>query len=562
MARSSAPAVPAQAGPVGTTRSPRAAQWAAFVAALVGAGTVAVAESSIAGAEVLELAGAAGPPWWRLRALVLGLTQALPIGSLSLRLGVAVALLHGALAALIAWRTTCALIANDERGALKVLAAPTGVLAAAIAVVSSIAFAAVASPSAAALGVVVVLLASEEEQPTQRAFFAGLLTAIDPVLAPIAWIRMLRGGVSGWRWALVGASPLLVWLTPSRALYTFPLSWPTLGIASETWATLRACGGVVLALATAGALLTLRARRERELVLEWLGALALAALFGTTLGGGAWLLFAAHTGQLVARAVWLGGGMLVGRVPLARTTLAMVLLLLCALPLARLDGSLAKERRVARAVVELQTWARLEANTLLLARDRAGERALLSAQLLGAVPKTIDVLPLRDITSTRAHEAIAIDPTLAPVIRETLLDDLPSEYVLSNLATMRPLVVEMPPSVPKPIAKHLVVQGLWTRFDPEPRGASDRAGALDRQKRIRAAQAEQLDEVPMLRPRILAASRRLALALAATGERESASRGIDQLRALAGDEPLVSLLVRKSVLGASKQELEELVHEE
>ena len=116
--------------------------------------------------------------------------------------------------------------------------------------------------------------------------------------------------------------------------------------------------------------------------------------------------------------------------------------------------------------------------------------------------------------------------------------------------------------MPKPIAKHLVPAGALFRFDAEPRAASDRAAALDAQKRARdfaAARAPFSEDHGL---RLIRASRRLAVALAATGERESAARGVDQLRAVAGDEPLVSLLVRRSVLQSTSTDLGDIVFEE
>ena len=523
--------------------------WVAWAAGLLGAASVALAQpTALDASEVLEglASGSAGMPWLRVRAAVLAMGSMLPIGTLCFRLGVTVAVLHAALAAVVA-RRTC-------RGRGDALLGGCGVLAGALTVSFPVALDAVRAPSAAALGVIVLLLALEGEA-LAAAFAAGLLLAIDPLLLVLGaiplWLRVRTLGRRELLWAFTaGALPLLVWFVPGRAVYTFPWSRPV-PWGGSPFAALHQLGWAAAALAAAGTALSFR-DRETVVRASLLVSAALASLAaGPELGRSSLLLAAALVAELAATAVWLGGSLLVKRrVPLARASVALVLLLLLAWPLARLDAAVGQPTlaRVADACEDLPLGSSVPARALLLLRDDAAERWALAAQAAGSLPASVDVLPLRHVESTRVQEALTVDPSLSPLVRETLLGGAPSELSLSNVAAQRPTFVELAPSMPKPLAKHLVPEFAWPRFDAEPRGASDRAAALDAQRGVREVAGSHLEDSDDHGRRLVRASRRLAVSLAATGEKESMARGIAQLRAVAGDEPLASLLVRKSVL--------------
>jgi hypothetical protein len=368
-----------------------------------------------------------------------------------------------------------------------------------------------------------------------------------------------------------GAMPLCLVLVPGRALYTFPLlrpaAWAT---PTAAWAALAQIGWAAAALAAVGLLLSIRRRgAAREMALQRLvlgiAAVLAAVACGPSLGRGPLVLISSLAAESVAASVWLGGSLLVSRrIPLARASVGFALLLLLAWPLSRLDAAVGHpiEARVANAAVELPLLSSVPERSILLFRDDAAERHALAAQATSALSATVDVLPIRHVETARVREAIGIDPSLAPVVRETLLTGAPSEFVLSNLAAQRPTFVEVAPSMPKPIAKHLMPAGALFRFDAEPRAASDRAAAMDAQRRARDFAATRAPLSADHGLRLIRASRRLAVALCATGEKESAARGVDQLRAVAGDEPLVSLLIRKSVLQGTPTDLGDIVFEE
>ena len=555
----------------------RPSAWPLWVAAVLGAATVALAEPApVELNEVLEgfAGGSAGMPWLRLRALVLTLGTWVPIGTVALRLAFAVALVQAALAAWIARRTWLA-HAGAHRGPLL---GGCGILAGALAVSFPASLEAVRAPSAASLGVVVLLVALEAEAAA-AAFAAGLLLALDPVLFFVGigplWFRHrtipLRSLRALWLPLAAGACPLLLVLVPGRAAYTLEATVP-IGWASFR-AALGALGQVGWAAAAVGAVgLGLMLRRGgalRGVAIERLALLVLAALAaivtGPLLGRSALVLASVIVAESVASSVWLGGLLLSARrIPLARVSVGFVLLLLLAWPLSRLDAAVGHptDARVARAAVELPLSSSLPERSIMLLRDDEAEAAALGAQACGLLSASIDLLPLRHIESARAREALRNDPVLLPIARETLLGGAPSELVLSNLASLRPTFLEVTPAVPRPIAKHLLPAGAWFRFDVEPRGASDRALALDRDRRAREFAAGHVGAAPAGGRRLVRAMRRLAVALAATGEKESAARGVDALRAVAGDEPLVSILVRKSVLQGTAADLGDIVIEE
>lgn len=504
--------------------------------------------------------------------MFLVLTTALPLGTLALRMGLGVALINAALAALVARRTV---LAHAEARPQELLLGGCAILAGALAASFPMAFESVRAPSAASLGVVVLLL-SLHARPVASAFGAGLLLSLDPVLFLVGsvplWLRLRADPWRTWVPALAaGAIPLVLVLVPGRALYSFPLgSAPNWESPRAAWTALAQIGLAATVMAAIGLVLAIRcgglARRVAfdRLVLMAAAGFAAAAC-GPSLGRGALVLVSALVAESVASSVWLGGALLVARrIPLARASVGFSLLLLLAWPLSRLDHAVGHptDARVANAAVELPLLSSVPERSILLLRDDASERHALAAQVLGELSASVDVLPIRHVQTARAREAIAIDPVLAPIVRETLLTGTPSEFVLSNLAALRPTIVELPPAMPKTLAKHLMPAGALFRFDIEPRAASDRAAALDAQRRARefaAARAPGSADHGLL---LIRASRRLAVALAATGERESAARGIEQLRAVAGDDALVSLLVRKSLLQGTQADLGDIVLEE
>jgi hypothetical protein len=78
-----------------------------------------------------------------------------------------------------------------------------------------------------------------------------------------------------------------------------------------------------------------------------------------------------------------------------------------------------------------------------------------------------------------ARDLLALEPGLAPLIREVSVTGTPSELSLSSLADLRPLFVELDPRWDARLFEHMVPSPLWLRFLPQPQGRSDRARTLD-----------------------------------------------------------------------------------
>lgn len=79
---------------------------------------------------------------------------------------------------------------------------------------------------------------------------------------------------------------------------------------------------------------------------------------------------------------------------------------------------------------------------------------------------------------------------VAPLLRDLALSGSASEFGLSVLANARPLRVELDSAWDERMVAHVMVDGPWLRFDPEPLGVSDRpsdgASALSAEARIAA----------------------------------------------------------------------------
>jgi hypothetical protein len=102
--------------------------------------------------------------------------------------------------------------------------------------------------------------------------------------------------------------------------------------------------------------------------------------------------------------------------------------------------------------------------------------------------------------------------------------------------------------------------GLVARFEPEPRGASDRRHALDL-ARPDLATLERVATSPC-DPDLCAAAASLlrarAVGFAAAGERDMIARGLDDLRPFAPADPVASELVRRVVTGKGATPVKDL----
>jgi hypothetical protein len=208
------------------------------------------------------------------------------------------------------------------------------------------------------------------------------------------------------------------------------------------------------------------------------------------------------------------------RLPLAGASAAMVLLLLATFPVLLLDETLqkldAKNPESAR-LWDDAAFEPLAPGSLVLVRDDQVYMRALASQATGELRADLTLVPTFDLPARVAEEELVRDPALAPVWRDLVLYGAPRERTLSTAASSRPLVMAFEPTLEKGILRHLVPEGVLASFHPEPRGASERLAALDRDA------LEPLEDAALgaLTARLFD---QRARALVALGEREAASR--------------------------------------
>jgi hypothetical protein len=174
-------------------------------------------------------------------------------------------------------------------------------------------------------------------------------------------------------------------------------------------------------------------------------------------------------------------------------------------------------------------------------------RRVAAARATGELRGDLLFVPAFDLDARQARRALAREPKLAPLYRDVALGTAPEELSLSALAGERPVLSGFDPRWDASLARHLVPTGLTSRFESEPRGASDRKKALD----AFAASKDRLVRVaaPKRDPELAAAAASLlrarAIAMAACGEREILSQALDDLRPFAPDDPVAAALVRR-----------------
>jgi hypothetical protein len=332
-------------------------------------------------------------------------------------------------------------------------------------------------------------------------------------------------------------------------------------------------GAVLLAAAAAGTVLALLVPRARAtaaalvvmtaagLACGWLGAPLGPTRFGAPLlaAVACACVLAGVAMQAVVRAI--AGA----KVPLARASAAMVLVLELAAPVDIADEAYGRcSVRPHGAPPWLDSpvatwddtaWGVLPPRTVVLVTDRTTWRRAAAAEATGALRGDVTVVP------TFAHGAaagrvLARDAALVPLWRDLELAGAPGEASLSSLAGARPVAMAFAPAWAHVLAKHLVPAGLFDRFEPEPRGTSDRRKGLDwfllKRERLARAVARAHDKRfadPEIADATAVLLRQRLLDLAASGDRDLVGRAVDDLHAFAPDDTTAAEVVQKMVLG-------------
>ena len=182
------------------------------------------------------------------------------------------------------------------------------------------------------------------------------------------------------------------------------------------------------------------------------------------------------------------------RVPMARASAAMVVVLELAIPADMADEGLVRAARrstAATAAWDDAAWASLPPRAVVLVTAAPVYARALASRARGALADDVTLVPTF-AHGPRARRDLGADPALLPLWRDLELLGTPSEASLSSLAAVRPVAMSYEPAWGKSVAKHLVPASLFDQFEPEPRGASDRRAGLDAFAPVRARLATAL----------------------------------------------------------------------
>jgi hypothetical protein len=247
-------------------------------------------------------------------------------------------------------------------------------------------------------------------------------------------------------------------------------------------------------LSLAGLALALSVRKARPLT----GALSVVAAIGLLTGwveplgptrfgapilaavAAAWAL-AGVAMQAVVRAVGRA------RVPFAQASAALVVVIESAIPFEAADEALLRALPRAQgsaAIWDDCVWGVLPPRTAVLLSDRRLYERALAARAGGSLRADIVLVPsfapgTPGAPGQRERDDVGANEALVPLWRDLELTGIPSEASLASLAAARPLAMAYEPASGRGLARHFVAVSLLDRFEPEPRGASDRRRALD-----------------------------------------------------------------------------------
>jgi hypothetical protein len=332
-------------------------------------------------------------------------------------------------------------------------------------------------------------------------------------------------------------------------------------------------GAVLLAAAVVGtglALLVPRARATAAALVVMIATGLACAWLGAPLGPtrfGAPLLAAVACACVLAGVAMqaLVRAIAGARVPLARASAAMVLVLELAAPVDIADEAYARGSVRAHgappwldspaATWDDAAWGVLPPRAVVLVTDRTTWRRAAAAEATGALRGDVTVVPTFAHGAAAAH-VLSRDAALVPLWRDLELAGAPGEASLSTLAGARPVAMAFTPAWAPVLAKHLVPVGLFDRFEPEPRGTSDRRKGLDwfvpKRERLARAVARAHDKRfadPEIADAAAVLLRQRLLDLAASGDRDLVGRAVDDLHAFSPEDPTAAEVVQKMVLG-------------
>jgi hypothetical protein len=539
--------------------------------------------------------------WRALDAVVSAGASWLPLGTRSCRAGLASSLVcaaAGVLLYVLARRllVRCAPEAPRLGPLVAAIASTSGTLSGAWQLESSSPGSSVLGALLAVLPLAVLSVDGDGSPPRARlvtAFLLGLAFSYEPwvgiaaLVSSCAWLALSGRGsrIAFWPSLLafaVGLLPLLLailrkglgrGLSTGAALFAAsagehgvrtPTSWMGIVHAEVGW--------VAAGLSLVGVVLALASPKARALAIA-LAALAVAGFVAAALGApigpsrfggpvlaslGVLAVLAGVAMQAVVRAV------AEARVPFAAASAAMIVVLELTFPVLALDDGLQRRGWLdaeASRLWEDIAWGSLPPGSLLLVERRTLVPRILASLATGELRGDLAFVALFDIMTPAASRELVADPRLAPLWRDLLLGSAPEESSLSSIASERPLVLPFEPHWERPLARHFVPVGLIARFEPEPRGTSDRTRALDAfaqdRDSLRLGIAAAHDaELAALTAALLYER---ALSFAETGERELAVRALDDRRLFLPDDLAAASLASRLTPGRSSVDVHDLV---
>jgi hypothetical protein len=224
------------------------------------------------------------------------------------------------------------------------------------------------------------------------------------------------------------------------------------------------------------------------------------------------------------------------RVPFARASAAMVVLLEAVIPVEAADDAIATggpaHARAVRAVEAWDgaVWGALPPRSILLVADPRVALRARAAKAQGSLRADVAWVDL-EARPAFLSRAFASDPALLPLWRDLALAGAPGESSLSSLATTRPVFTAYDPRWGAPTGRHLVPWRLFDRFEPEPHGSSDRRRALDEFAGVLDVLAARIGDDPDLLDVTARLLRARAAVLSAVGDRALADRAAQDLAA-------------------------------
>jgi hypothetical protein len=534
-----------------------------------------------------------------------------PIGTRATRAGLASALVCGACGAIayVLARGLASTVQWAPRGkraqeASPLLLSAVAAVAALSAVLAPLWQVEASAPGGAVVGAAIVLAAMALAQRDEKegadvplgaiGLICGLAASYEPLvlasalaaLAPWAWrnrkrfeTRELSEGGAGFALGLlpIGLAAATSRRTPEIAISAAQLFGSSIGERGSARVALGAValaeiGTLVLVATAAGAVLAWLTPHARERLASLLGVIGVGvvAVFlrvpvGPTNAGAA--VLAAMCAMYILSASALASVVVAisnARVPFAKASAALVVVLELVLPVRAADETVTRrEGRASQSstVWNEVAWGAAPPASVLLVSDPTTMRRIAAARAAGEMRADLLVVPTFALPSRATDRALVAEPKLAPLYRDVALGATPEELSLTTLATQRPMLASFDPHWDRGLARHFVPVGLTTRFEPEPRGASDRRRGLDaftpnKDRLVRVAVARKDPDLAAATATLLRAR---AIGMAACGERDVLSRALDDLRPFAPDDGVASTLVRRIVTSKGPIEVHDLV---